>query len=44
MPGSELGARGRRQGTPSICSTSEPLLWYSLELDHARDREMAKMA
>lgn len=39
-----LGTHGEGQGTPYICSTSEHLVWFSLELDHGRDLEMAKMA
>lgn len=44
MSWSGLGTRGERQGTPSICSTPEHLVWFSLELGHVRDMEMAKMA
>lgn len=37
-----LGTHGERQRTPYICSTPEHWMWFSLELGHVRDMEMAK--
>lgn len=34
---------GLEAGTPYICSISEHLLWFSLELGHARHVGMDKM-